>query len=66
MKNGSYFIPREQIYTFMNPGAWFKYAFVDRTQPNWNAPTASNMWGINPNREIDPIFGTRVSIQLDF
>jgi len=51
---------------YWKPGAWFKYACVDRRQPNWNVPTASNMWGINPNREIDPIFGTRVSIQLDF
>ena len=25
-----------------------------------------NMWGINPNREIDPIFGTRVTIEVDF
>jgi hypothetical protein len=52
---------------YWKPGAWFKYACVDRTQPNWdNLPTAINMWGINPNRVIDPIFGTRVAIQVDF
>lgn len=52
---------------YWKPGAWFKYACVDRRQPNWdNTPTASNMWGINPNREIDPIFGVRVAIQAEF
>jgi hypothetical protein len=52
---------------YWRPGGWFKYACVDRRQPNWDsAPTASNMWGINPNREIDPIFGTRVALQVDF
>jgi len=52
---------------YWKPGGWFKYACVDRRQPNWDsAPTASNMWGINPNREIDPIFGVRVAIQMEF
>ncbi|MBM4327905.1 MAG: hypothetical protein FJ118_12165 [Deltaproteobacteria bacterium] len=52
---------------YWKPGGWFKYACVDRRQPNWDsAPTASNMWGINPNREIDPIFGMRVTLQVDF
>ncbi|MFH1117634.1 MAG: hypothetical protein V1792_27255 [Pseudomonadota bacterium] len=52
---------------YWQPGGWFKYACVDRRQPNWDsAPTASNMWGINPNREIDPIFGMRVGLQADF
>jgi hypothetical protein len=51
---------------YWKPGAWFKYACVDRTQPNWNIPDAGNRWGINPNREIDPIFGTRIALQVDF
>jgi hypothetical protein len=52
---------------YWKPGYWFKYACVDRRQPNWDsAPTASNLWGINPNREIDPIFGVRVAIELAF
>jgi len=52
---------------YWKPGGWFKYACVDRRQPNWDlAPTASNMWGVNPNREIDPIFGMRVTIQVEF
>jgi hypothetical protein len=51
---------------YWQPGGWFKYACVDRTQPGWNMPTAANFWGINPNREIDPIYGARVSLQIDF
>ncbi len=52
---------------YWKPGAWFKFACVDRRQLNWdNAPTAINMWGINPNREIDPIFGVRFAIEAEF
>jgi len=52
---------------YWKPGGWFKYACVDRRQHYWDsAPTASNMWGINPNREIDPIFGVRVALELAF
>lgn len=52
---------------YWKPGGWFKYACVDRRQPNWDlAPTANNRWGINPNREIDPIFGMRAAIQVEF
>jgi hypothetical protein len=52
---------------YWKPGGWFKYACVDRRQPNWDSnPNASNMCGINPNREIDPIFGLRCTLQVDF
>ena len=52
---------------YWKPGGWFKYACVDRRRPEWDsAPSASNMWGINPNRQIDPIFGTRVALQMEF
>jgi hypothetical protein len=51
---------------YWKPGDWFKYACVDRTQPNWDIPTAGNRWGINPNRDIDPIFGTYISLIVDF
>ncbi len=59
-----YVLPARMAY--WKPGAWFKYACVDRTQPSWNTPNAGNRWGINPNREIAPIFGTRVAIEVDF
>lgn len=51
---------------YWKPGGWFKYACVDRRQPSWNVPSANNLWGINPNREIDPIFGMRVAIEAKF
>lgn len=51
---------------YWKPGGWFRYACVDRRQSNWDYPSASNRWGINPNREIDPIFGMRVAIEVDF
>jgi len=51
---------------YWKPGRWFKYACVDRRQPGWNVPNRDNRWGINPNREIDPIFGVRVAIELAF
>jgi len=52
---------------YWKPGGWFNYACVDRRQPNWDSnPSAGNMWGINPNREIDSIFGTRIALQMEF
>jgi hypothetical protein len=51
---------------YWKPGAWFKYACVDRRQFHWDYPVANHRWGINPDREIDPIFGMRVAIQANF
>ena len=51
---------------YWKPGDWFKYACVDRRQSGWDYPEANNRWGINPNREINPIFGVRGAIQVDF
>jgi hypothetical protein len=51
---------------YWKPGGWFKYACVDRTQFHWDVPDAGNRWGINPDRGIDPIFGMRVAVRVDF
>jgi hypothetical protein len=51
---------------YWKPGGWFRYACVDRRQFHWDNPDANNLWGINFNREIDAIFGTRVSIDVNF
>jgi len=51
---------------YWKPGDWFKYACVDRRQPGWVVPSAANRWGINPNREIDPIFGLRLAVRVEF
>ena len=51
---------------YWKPGDWFKYACVDRRQSGWNNPNSGNQWGVNWNREINPIFGVRGAIQVDF
>jgi hypothetical protein len=53
-------------FAFWQPGDWFKFACVDRTQPGWDAPSAANNFGINPDRAIDPIFGTYISMEMSF
>jgi len=47
---------------YWKPGKWFNYACVDRTIGTWDAPTAANMWGINPNRTIDPVVSFEISV----
>ncbi len=56
---------RAQV-AYWQPGAWFNYACVDRTQPSWDVPVAANNFGINPNRTIAPIFGTHVALEMNF
>lgn len=51
---------------YWKPGDWFRYACVDRRQRDWDKPNADNRWGVNPDRQIDPIFGTRVSVDVNF
>ena len=51
---------------YWKPGAWFKYACVDRTQPAWDVPAAANNFGINPNRTIAPVFGTYLALEMNF
>ncbi len=53
-------------FAYWKPGAWFKYACVDRTQPKWDVPVATNRWGINPDRTIDPVFGSQVKLETEF
>ncbi|MGC8658403.1 MAG: hypothetical protein ACP5U1_04955 [Desulfomonilaceae bacterium] len=42
---------------YWQPGKWFNYACIDKSVPNWDNPSPSNNYGINPNRTIDPIIG---------
>jgi hypothetical protein len=53
-------------FAYWQPGDWFKFACVDRTQPGWDIPLAANNYGINPDRSIDPIFGTYISLETYF
>jgi hypothetical protein len=51
---------------YWQPGKWFNFACVDKGVPNWDVPTATNKWGTHPDRNIDPIVGLSVSLQVDF
>jgi hypothetical protein len=51
---------------YWRPGRWFNYACIDRSVPGWDDPGPGNLWGTNPDREIDPIFGLSMNISLGF
>jgi hypothetical protein len=53
-------------FAFFQPGNWFKFACVDRSNPGWKAPAPENMFGINPDRGIDPIFAMDVTLSAEF
>lgn len=52
--------------SYWQPGKWFNYACIDRSVQNWDAPTAANSWGINPDRKIDPMVGAQVIVTTEF
>ncbi|MGB6066783.1 MAG: hypothetical protein WBG50_18415 [Desulfomonilaceae bacterium] len=60
---------------YWQPGQWFSWACVDKAVANWaqaSIVTAGfgNMnpaaWGVNPNRQIDPIFGIELRVVGSF
>lgn len=53
-------------FGYWQPGRWFNFACVDRSNPGWKAPSSGNSFGINPNREIDPIFGMEIVVGGEF
>ena len=52
--------------SYWRPGKWFSYACIDRTVPNWNVPTAANNWGVNPNRDIDGVYGFEIRLAASY
>ena len=48
------------------PGAWFKYACLDRGTAAWNVPVAGNHWGVNPGRDIDSVVSVYSNFVFDF
>ncbi len=58
---------------YWQPGQWFSWACVDKTIVGWastatpagsgNNPVA---WHVNPNKQIDPIFGIELKVTGDF
>jgi hypothetical protein len=64
---------------YWQPGNWFKYACVDKSQvvsgtviDGHIAPVATDGaaigsgWGVNPGRRIDPIWGLQSGLRVDF
>jgi hypothetical protein len=50
---------------YWRPGRWFNYACIDKTVPNWDNPSPTNRFGINPNRVIDPVVGIRILLNVE-
>jgi len=53
-------------FGYWQPGRWFNYACVDRSNPGWKNQTAANNFGINPDRRIDPVFGLSLTLKGEF
>ncbi|MFC1835294.1 hypothetical protein ACFL2Q_11255 [Thermodesulfobacteriota bacterium] len=56
-------------FAYWEPGNWFKYACLDKANPQWNNPTAhswNNLWGTNPTKSIDPVYGCNILITGEF
>lgn len=51
---------------YWQPGRWFNYACIDKTVPNWDNPAPSNRFGVNPNREIDPVIAIKMLLIVEF
>jgi len=56
----------EALVGYWQPGRWFNYACVDLGVRNWNNPAPGNIWGINPDRAIDPVVGGYLSFVGEF
>ncbi len=51
------------------PGKWFSYACVDKNIPNWALPAsgvARGHYNVNPDKAIDPIWGTEFKVKASF
>ena len=53
-------------YGFWQPGKWFNYACIDKSVSGWNVLDTALDWGINPNREIDPVSCVLMKIKAKF
>ena len=53
-------------FGYWQPGKWFNFACVSRTNPGWTAPAVGNGWGITPDRNIDAIYGMEMKIVGNF
>ncbi len=53
-------------FAYWQPGNWFKYACVSRTNAGWNNPGADPNFGTDPNRTIDPVIALEMALGLEF
>jgi hypothetical protein len=53
-------------FAYWQPGKWFNFACVSKTNPGWTAPAVGNGWGIQPDRNIDAIWGIQAQIVGQF
>jgi hypothetical protein len=53
-------------FAYWKPGGWFRFACIDRSNPGWKTPNASNNFGVRPDRVIDPIFALDVKLKVSF
>jgi len=54
------------VLAYWKPGRWFSYACLDRSVPNYDAPSPANFFGTRPGRTIDPVMGGEFSLTFDF
>jgi hypothetical protein len=52
--------------SYWRPGKWFAYACIDRSVPNWINPSATNNWGVNAERTIDPLYGIEIRVAATY
>jgi len=45
---------------YWQPGRWFNYGCIDKSVPDWAAPSSLNNWGVKADRFIDPIWGVEL------
>lgn len=53
-------------FAFWQPGGWFNYACIDKSNPGWKNPNVGNKFGIIPDRTIDPVFAFNVGLRVGF
>lgn len=53
-------------FAYWQPGKWFNYACIDKSVLDWDSPTPANLFGINPNRVIDPVSSAVITLRSTF
>jgi len=51
---------------YWQPGDWFKFACVSKSNPGWTAPAPGNFWGTQPDRSIDPVTMAVFNVTAEF